>query len=166
MIGTFQGLASWLADSWKGCKGDLSESVRQGLKGTPAGLWRQANGVVHNAAPQRGHQQAVGQPQDGGGEDVRPGGVHLVVPLLVPALQPGHLRRGHSSFSYGCVPTPGLVNQDRLALHPLGQREGDSGKLRVGLTVRVSSAKPSNMREIREKKMTLKYWLPAQAQAI
>ncbi len=35
----------------------------------------------------------------------------------------------------------------------------------VGLTVRVSSAKPSNMREISEKKMTLKYWLPAQAQA-
>ncbi len=31
--------------------------------------------------------------------------------------------------------------------------------------MRVSSAKPSNIREISEKKMTLKYWFPAQAWA-
>jgi hypothetical protein len=34
------------------------------------------------------------------------------------------------------------------------------------LTVSVSSAKPSNMREMSEKKMTLKYSLPASAQEL
>ena len=44
----------------------------------------------HNAAPEYGHQQGVGDPQDCGGQQEGPRGVHVRIPLPVEAWQLEH----------------------------------------------------------------------------
>ena len=58
----------------------------------PARLRGKSHRVVDDAAPEGGGQDAVGDAQDGGGQDVGPGWVHLIVSLLVPALQTRYLQ--------------------------------------------------------------------------